>query len=450
MADSKTTGTGARAGSPTEVKTSNGYVAGAGEGVDRKLEKKTFTPRRIAAGLGVAAFVALVAYGFASTSGGSRPNVERQKLTVSTVTAGAFQEFINVTGNVMPRITVYLDAVEGGRVEEVFAREGAVVVQGEPILSLSNSNLQLSLLNNEAAVTEQVNNLQNMRFQMEQTRLNLRQQLIQMEYEIQRLRRQHERSQELYQKQLISTDEYERVHDEYTYWQRRMELTRQSYVQDSLAQQIRLENMEESIDRMRRNFSVLQQSLENLLVRAPVAGHLTALNAEVGELRPSGFRFGQIDVLDSGYRVRANIDEFYISRVQRGQRAHTLPMGGQSHPLEVMRVYPEVRDSRFEVDLDFTATSPSSVRRGQTIRFNLELGDPAEGILLPRGGFYQTTGGNWAYVLDASGDFAVKRPIRIGRQNPEYYEVLEGLSPGDQVVTSSYETFGNADRLVFR
>ncbi len=422
--------------------------AGAGEGVDRKIAKKKWPPRKIALVAAIFLFAGFIAYGYSTTTGGSRLNVEQDKLTVSLVTEGEFQEFINITGNVMPRNTVYLDAVEGGRVEEVFIREGAVVEKGEPILSLSNSDLQLRLLNNETMVAEQESNLQTMHFQIEQSRLNLRQQLIEMDYQVQALERQHTRNLDLHAKRLISDEDYEKTRDEYEYWLRRRELTQQSYRQDSLSQAARIDQMEASIMRMRRNFALLQQTLENLLVRAPVSGHLTMLDAEVGELRASGSRFGQIDVLDGGYKVRAGIDEYYISRVQKGQRGKTQPIAGEEYQMEVTRVYPEVRDGRFEVDLEFVGDVPESIRRGQTIRFNLELGDPGRAVLLPRGGFYQTTGGNWVYVLDPSGDFATRRTIRLGRQNPNFYEVQEGLVPGERVVTSSYETFGDADRLV--
>jgi HlyD family secretion protein len=207
--------------------------------------------------------------------------------------------------------------------------------------------------------------------------------------------------------------------------------------------------MEASVDRMHENYEVLQQILENLVFRAPVSGHLTAFQAEIGEILNTGQRLGQIDALDSGNKVRAGVDEYYIARVSRGQSATTQPIAGTEYKMTVIRVYPEVRDGRFEVDLDFVGEEPPGIRRGQTIRFLLEMSDPSEALLLPKGGFFQSTGGNWVYVLDSSGDFAVKRTISIGRQNTQHYEVTEGLEPGDQVVTSSYDTFGDADRLVW-
>ncbi len=422
--------------------------SGGGEGMDRRIEKKWWTPQRIALIGGAVLFVALVAWGF-MTTGGQRLNVERDKITIATVERGPFQEYISQTGNVLPRTTVYLDAIEGGRVEEVFVREGVTVEQGQPLLRLSNNDLQLRLLNADAQRIEQINRLQDTRFRMEQNALSLRQQLADMNYNIQRLERLHTRNQDLYEKQLISEQEYQQVADELSYYRRNKELTLQGFRQDSLRMTTQIQQMQASVESMERNYQVIENILDNLIVRAPVSGHLTALDAEIGELRPSGSRFGQIDVLE-GYKVRAAVDEFYIARVARGQTATTQPIAGEEYRMEVIRVYPEVRDGRFEVDLEFRGEVPPGIRRGQTIRFRLELGDPAEAVLLPRGGFYQTTGGNWVFVVPEGSDEAIKRTIRLGRQNPQYFEVLEGLEPGDAVVTSSYDTFGDADRLVLK
>lgn len=422
--------------------------SGGGEGMDKKIAKKTWTPKRIALIGGAALFVALVAYGFSTTTGGKKLNVEREKLTIADVTEGDFQELISVTGNVMPRTTIYLDAVEGGRVEEVFVQEGAMVEAGQPLLRLSNNDLLMRLLGNEASLAEQVSYLQNARFQVEQSRINLNQQLIQMDYEIQRLQRQHARNQELYEKQLISDQTFEQTRDELDYWRRRRQFTVDAYRADSLSQTARIDQMAETVDRMRGSFALLKEAEANLTFRAPRTGHLTMLQAEIGELRNPGSRFGQIDVLDEGYKVRAAIDEFYITRVQRDQRG-VGDQNGREYEMRITRVYPEVREGRFEVDLEFVGETPE-IRRGQTLRFRLEMSDPSRAVLVPRGGFYQTTGGNWIYVLDESGDYAEKRFIRLGRQNPTHYEVLEGLRPGERVVTSSYDTFGDADRLVLQ
>jgi len=287
-----------------------------------------------------------------------------------------------------------------------------------------------------------------LKLQLEQQALNLQQQLAQMNYQILLLQRQHDRQERLYEQNLISEQEYLDTKDELDYQKRRQDLTRSAFVQDSLAQQQRLANMQDTEVSLQRNYEVLSQSLNNLTVTAPISGQLTALDAEIGQIINSGVRLGQVDRVDS-YKIRAQIDEFYIERVQRGQTATTQPIGGREYELQVTRVYPEVENGRFEVDLQFDVDDPpTSIRRGQSIRVKLELGSPEEATLVARGGFYQSTGGNWAFVVTDDGDEAVRREIRLGRQNPNYFEVLGGLEPGDEVVTSSYETFGDADRLV--
>jgi HlyD family secretion protein len=346
----------------------------------------------------------------------------------------------------MPERTVYLDAVEGGRVEEVYVREGAMVEAGQEILRLSNNDLRLQMLSSEAQLAEQQSRMQQLKLSMEQQSLNLQQQIAQMEFEIQRLKRQHERQEKLHAKQLIAEEEYLNTRDELQYQRRRLQLTRAAYQQDSLAQQSRLAQMEQTTGRLQRSYDAMQDAISNLTVEAPIAGQLTALDAEIGQIIGSGTRLGQIDKIDS-YKIRAQIGEYYIERVHHGQTATTQALGGSTHDLTVQRVYPEVSNGRFEVDLRFTGDQPSGMRRGQSVRLRLELGSPEEAVLLARGGFFQSTGGNWAYVLTGDGDTAIRQPIRLGRQNPNYFEVLGGLQPGDQVVTSSYETFGEADRL---
>ena len=429
-------------------KLSNGSQHTSGEGLDRRLEKKFWTKQRILMGGAILAFLAMLAYGYSTTTGGRRLNIDRDKITVATVVRGPFQENIAVTGNVLPLTTVFLDAVDGGRVEEIFVLEGTTVEKGDPLLRLSNNNLELNLISADAQRIEQINRLEDIRFRMKQNALDLRQQLADMDYRVQRLDKIHTRSKEMYDKQLISQQEYEEVKFELDFWRRNKRLTLDGYRQDSLQMVTQLTQMGASVRRMEANYGVLERIMDNLTLRAPVSGHLTALNAEIGEIKSSGDRFGQVDVL-TGYKVRAGVDEYYIARVNRSQTAMTQPIAGNEYKMKVNRVYPEVRDGRFEVDLEFVGEVPGGLRRGQTIRFLLEMSDPAEALLLPKGGFFQSTGGNWVYVLDPSGDFAVKRTISIGRQNTQNYELMEGLEPGDQVVTSSYDTFGDADRLVW-
>jgi len=414
--------------------------------MDRRIRKNFWTRRRIVFGLVAIVVVVLVAWAFLSSLGGRRLRVDADRVTVSTIESGPFQEYVPVTGNVVPRTTVYLDAVEGGRVEEIFVLEGATVERGDPLLHLSNNDLQLRLIQADAQRLEQINRVQDMRFRMDQNALDLRQQLAGMDYQIRRLERLSDRNRELLAAQGISQQEFDSVQDELDYWNRNKTLTLQGYHADSLRMAGQLDQMQESVRRMEANYEVIERILDGLTVRAPVSGQLTALNVELGELHSPGSQLGQIDVLD-GFRVRAGVDEFYISRVQRGRPATSLPIAGTEYPMVVTRVYPQVTDGRFEVDLDFEGDQPPGIRPGQTIRFRLEMSEPAEALLLPMGGFFQATGGNWVYVLDGSGE-AVRRDIRVGRRNPQFLEVVEGLSPGDRVVTSSYDTFGDADRLV--
>lgn len=423
---------------------------GGGEGMDRKIDRKFWNIRRILMAVGVAAFIALIAWGIATSTGGRRLNVDRERVTIATVEQIPFQENISANGNVLPETTVFLDAVEGGRIEEIFVEEGAVVEEGDPLLRLSNPDLQLQVLNTEQSRIEQINRLEQTRFSIEQNNLQTRQQITDMEYNITRLEREFDRLRPLYEKQLIAEQEFLRVQDELNYYKRRLDLTQRGYRADSLRQTAQLRDMESAVDRMNQNFQFVNQRLENLTLRAPVSGQLSSLDAELGEIRNSGFRFGQIDMLD-GFKVRASIDEYHIDRVVRGQRAVTVnAIDGAVQEMVVRRVYPEVLNGRFEIDLHFTGDEPEGIRRGQTIRFKLEMSDPEEAVVVPLGGFFQTTGGNWIYLVDESGDFAVRHPISIGRKNTEVYEVLQGLQPGDRVVTSSYDTFNEADRLVFQ
>ena len=420
---------------------------GTGEGVDREIDTPIFTPKRIALAIVGALVVSALVYGVWTTATGGRVfNVDREKVTVSTVKEGDFQEFIAVTGTAIPEQTVYLDAVEGGRVEEMYVQEGARVEEGERILRLSNNDLRLRVLNSEASIAEQQSSMEQLKLQMQQQSLDLQQQVANLEYEIKQLERRHQRQQRLWEQDLISREEYLSTKDELEYQRRRLRLTRSAYVQDSLAQQSRLNTMARTEERLRRNYDVLRESLENLTVRAPIAGQLTALDAEIGEIISSGTRLGQVDRVDD-YKIQAQIDEFYIERVRRGQTATTQSLGGSEYELTVTRVYPEVENGQFRVDMQFADAAPEDMRRGQSVRLKLELGQPKAATLLARGGFYQSTGGNWAYVLTEDGSAAERRPIRLGRQNPNYFEVLGGLEPGDKVVTSSYDTFGDADRL---
>lgn len=419
-------------------------VPGSGAGMDRVVAVKKWPPRRIAGYAAAVLFLVAVGYGLWTQGGGSRLRVAQERVTLATVERGTFQEYIPVIGTTEPLRTVFLDAVEGGRVEQVFVEEGATLEPGAPILRLTNNNLQLDLLNREAQFYETVNYLRQARLAMEQNTLNLRQQLVEINYQLTRLERQAARNRDLHEKNLISDQDFEEVQDELTYQQQRRELTLASHRQDSLMRRVQVDQLENSVSRLQRNLSVVRQSLEYLVVRAPIAGQLTSLNAEVGQSIAGGQRIGQVDRLD-GFRANVPIDEHYLPRISIGQQG-AFSLAGQTYRLRLTKVYPEVQNGRFEVDMQFEDGAPENIRRGQSLRIDLELGDLSEALLLPRGGFFQQTGGNWIFVVE--GTEAVKRNIQLGRQNPDFFEVLSGLNPGDQVITSSYDTFGDVERLV--
>jgi len=417
-------------------------------GMDRKIEKKKWPPKKIAGLAAVLIFVFVVIYIFLFKFNQSTLNVEKERTTISTVTKGPFQEYIPVIGNVLPINTVYLDAVEGGRVEKIFAEAGAIVKKGQKILKLVNTDLLLTIMWREADLFQQSNNLRNTRLSMEQYRLQLTQELAQIENQLLQQQRTFERYQELMKDNLISKHDYELAKDQYEYLLKRKELAIESQQNELKLREAQVNALESSLKRMEENLDVMKDNLENLTIRAPVSGHLTSLNAEIGESKAPGQRLGQIDVLE-GFKVRAAIDEHYIARVETG-RTGEFDFAGGTYKLSVKKIYPEVREGRFEVDLEFQGKEPQGITRGQTLHIRLELSDISEAILLPRGGFYQTTGGNWVYVLDESAHFATKRKIKLNRQNPEVFEVLEGLVPGERVITSSYESFGDMERLVLK
>jgi HlyD family secretion protein len=416
-------------------------------GMDRQIKKKKWPPKKIALFAGSGLFIVFVIYIFVFGMSKSSLNVKAERLTISDVNKGPFQEFIPVMGNVLPYYH-YLTAVEGGTVEEIFLEAGARVEQGDPILRLANTTLLINLMWREAELFQQINNLRNTRLEMERYRLQLNQQLALVENSLQQQKRVHERYQELIKDDLISQHEYELAKDQYDYLVKNKDLTVESQTKDLEFRQLQVEALEGQVTRMQSNMEIIRSRLENLTIRAPVSGYLTALDAEIGQSKQAGQDLGQIDTLE-GYRIRAGIDEHYLARVEVGRKGE-FEFAGNSYDIIVKRKFPSVVDGRFDVDMEFVDESPAGITAGQTYHIRLELGDISEAILLARGGFSQTTGGNWAYVLESSGDVAIKRRIRLGRQNPDFFEVLEGLEPGEKVITSSYESFGNMDRLVLK
>ena len=417
-------------------------------GMDRKIKKKKWPPKRIAGLAAVVIFIGIVIYVFLFKFSKSTLNVKKERITVSTVTEGPFQEFIPVIGNVLPIDTVFIDADEGGRVENVFVRAGTIVEEGDPILELANTDLLLTIMWREAELFQQTDNLRRTRLSLEQYRLQLTQELTQIDNMLRQQQRTYERYKELRKDNLISEHEYELAKDQYEYLVKRKEQTIESQRNEMKFRKIQIDALVSQLERMENNLEVAKEKLGNLTIRARVSGHLTSLDVELGQSKAPGQRLGQIDVL-SGFRVRASIDQHYITRVEIG-RTGQFPYANNSYKLVINKIYPEVRDGRFDVDMEFAEKEPAGIRRGLTLHIRLELGDISEAILLAKGGFYSSTGGNWVYVLDESESIATKKSIRLNRQNTEVYEVLSGLSPGEKVITSSYESFGKMERLVLK
>ena len=430
--------------SPIADKSQDPTVRISGQGMDRVVKKKR-SPARM---LGYAATaIAAIAFGWWLVSmllGGRSLSVNAQKVYVSDVTVGTFEDFIPLRGRLVPRSTVYLDAIEGGRVERVLIEDGALVAAGDPIALLSNTNLQLEVLGREAAVTEQLNNMRTIELQLEQNRLSHKRNLVEIDYQIVRLNRNIERQRELAETNLVSQSTLEELEDELEYYVRRRAVTLESQETDARMQAQQLQQLRDAGDQLQASLAFARDNLEDLNVRAPVGGKLSGFNIEVGESIERGGRLGQIDDPD-GYKLNVEIDEFYLGRVDLQQVA-TAELAGRSYDLEIAKIYPQVNGGQFEVDMVFDE-EPVGLRRGQTMQVRLTLGDNSDAVLIPNGSFYQETGGNWVFVVSADGTEAVKRTVRLGRRNTDFIEVLDGLEPGERVITSPYTSYAGMDRL---
>lgn len=414
--------------------------------MDRKIEKKKWPLKRIITYSGIVAFVGSLLYLFLFGDYSKKLNVEQERLTISTVKFEPFQEFIPVTGEVRPIETFLLDVAEGGRVVEKYVEEGAYLEIGDPIIRLENPSLALSIMYNEAQVFQTMNSLRGVRLSMEQNSLYLKGQLLNLEYEIIKQKRIFLNNQKLFDKELISKIEYEDSRDDYEYLLHLRELTVETNRKDSLFRMEQIKNLEINVDRMQKQLEMTKAQMENLTVRAPIKGQLTALEAEIGQSINRGQNLGRIDDIEN-YKIRVQVDEHYLPRVLRGQYGE-FTFADEVYRLIIEKVYVQVNNGRFEVDMHFVDKVPDGIRRGQTVRIKLELGDLSDAITIARGGFFQTTGGQWAFVVSESGEVAEKRNISLGRKNTRVYEVLEGLKPGEKVVTSSYDNYGDVDKLV--
>ena len=418
--------------------------------MDRIIEKKkgiqvAFTKKALPYWLG-ALLVAFIVW-LLVRDNSSTLRVNPETLFISEVQSGEFNDYIRISGQVQPMTTIQVSPQEGGIVQEIVIEEGSVVKAGDVILRLSNDNLDLQILNSEAELAEKENILRNTLIAMEQQRLNLRQESLQLEIEVKKLQRKYEQNKARYAEKLISREEYLLAKEDYELAAGRLELVTERAEQDSLYRSVQVGQMEESLRNMRLNMYMIRKRKDNLMIKSPIDGELGLLDVVLGQAIASGTKIGQINELGS-YKIEAQIDEHYIDRVTAGLEA-SFERQNEAYDAVIRKVYPEVRDGKFKADFKFSGEQPSNIRTGQTYYLNLQLGQPEKAIIIPRGTFYQKTGGKWIYVVSPDGGKAVKREIRIGRQNPQFFEVLEGLEAGEKVIISGYDTFGDNDVLVF-
>lgn len=416
--------------------------------MDRALPKKKWNNKRITTVAGIAAIIVLIGASYYFTSGNSRLNVERERISIAEVKNGSFREFIPVNGTVLPISTIYLDASVGGRVEEKFVEDGAILKKDDPIMRLSNTDQELSLVNQETQVLNLLTQMEIAKTNAQQNTVMHLNQMADVENAYREAKRVYDMNKKLYDRRVISKQEFQKTLNEYNYQKERKKLTQQILRQDSVSTQQSLKQSQQTYDRTRAALELMRQKVGDLIVRAPVDGQLTSFDAEIGQSKNPGERLGQIDVL-SGFKVRADIDEHYITRIYPDLEGE-FTLAGKSYKLRIKKVYTQVTNGRFQVDMEFTDDVPEGIRRGQTLQIRLALSDETKALLVPKGGFYQQTGGNWIFKLDKDGKSAYRVDIQLGRQNPDYYEVIQGLEPGDQVITSSYETYEKVQELMIK
>jgi len=418
-------------------------------GMDRKIEKKfkIFSRKTLWIALGSIAIL-FVAFKLIFGDKSSKLNVEKDKITIAEITRDVFQDYIAVIGTVEPIKTVYIDAIESGRVEEILLEEGSMLKKDDIILRLSNNNLILEISNVEAQIVQAVNQQRNAQLMMVQQQLNSETQLIETIRQLAQHKRAYNNNLELYKGNHISREEFDQSKEMYEATNKRLELLKEMCIQDSIFRKVQIESMDASVVSLNKNLEIIKKRLDNLNVRASVNGELATLNPEIGEVVTFGTRIGTINILDS-YKLRVEIDEHYISRVNRGLTGEC-DFAGVPYPGKIIKIFPEVQNGRFYVDMEFTGGIPPQIKIGQTSRIKLELGESKEALLIPRGGFYQSTGGQWVYVVNEDEGYAYKRNISIGRQNPRFYEVLGGLEVGEKVIVSGYDNFGDVDKLMLK
>lgn len=416
--------------------------------MDRVIAKKKWTTKKLLTIAGIVALAGLIGASIYFTSGKKRLNVDTERITISEVKKSAFQETIPINGVVLPITTIYLDAQEGGRVEEKYVEDGTIMKKGQPILRLSNPDLALNLVNQETSVYNLLTQMQIASNNAQQNTVTKLNQMTDVENSLKEAERVYNLNKRLFEQKVIGEQEFRQSENTYNYQLQKRKLTAEILRQDSVSTNQQIAQARQLYLGSQNALELTRKKVGDLIVRAPVDGQLTSLDAELGQNKNKGERLGQIDVL-SGFKVRADIDEHYLSRIYNDLNG-TFDFAGKTYKLRITKVYTQVTAGRFQVDMQFVDDVPKGIRRGQTLQIRLALSDETEAILLAKGGFYQQTGGSWIFKVSENGNIAYRVPINLGRQSPDYYEVLEGLQPGDKVVTSSYENYGDMQELVLK
>ena len=417
--------------------------------MDIQLKKKRLPNAKKAATVAIATIgIVGIAVWIWNSNKKTTTRIDRNAVTIATVEAGKFNDYIRIIGIVQPSNSIQISAEEGGIVEQKFLEEGATVHAGDPILQLRNSTLDLEIMNAEAELAEKQNFLRNTQVTMEQDRLNNLTEKSQLDMDVRQKKRTYLQYKRLYGEELVSKEEYLKAGEDYELAVEKSRLVTERLRQDSIYRSLQMSQLENDLENMRRSLSLIRDRRSKLTICAPADGELGFLDVEQGQSIATGKMIGRINVM-TGHKIEANIDEHYIDRVVAGLSGE-FQRQDSTYMLRVRKVYPDVRESKFQTDFDFVGAKPDNIRNGQSYYINLELGESTESILLPRGAFFTSTGGTWIFVVDPDGKNATRRPIRIGRQNPQYYEVIEGLQAGEKVVISDYEQFGNADKLILK
>jgi HlyD family secretion protein len=416
--------------------------------MDRVIEKKKWGPKRILTIAGGLAIVALITSAIFASRGKSRLNVDAERVMIGEIKDGPFRELIPVNGVVLPLTTIYLDALEGGRVEEKFVEDGTIMKKGDPILRLSNSDLELSLATQETSVFNVLTQMNISKNSATQNTIRQLNQMAEVDNALAEAERVYTMNKTLFKDKVIAAQELKQSELSYNYQVRRKKLTEDILKEDASAVTLMTTQDKQSLARMQHTLELMRRKVGDLVVRAPIDGQITSLDAEIGQNIPKGQRLGQVDVT-TDFKVRVEIDEHYISRIFTGLVGE-FDLAGKSYKMRIRKVYTQVTNGRFQVDMDFLGAAPEGVRRGQTLQIRLSLSEETRALLLPKGGFYQKTGGNWIFKLTEDGTRAYKTEIQLGRQNPDFYEILQGLKPGEKVLVNSYENYGNMEEIILK